>query len=106
MQTGKRLSVLAACGLLVACAAPDPAALARGTAKFLVVAASQDEYVEGCTLRGSSDLECQAEYNDTRAGHRAHYRAEKKKQHQQAVNGLSDELDAYLKSVEQGSEPD
>ncbi len=95
------------CGLMTsACAAPDPVAFAKGTADFLIIAASQDEYVEACEIRGSSSLECQVEYGDTRAGHQAYYRAQQKEQRERAVDGLSGELADYLESVEQGSDPE
>ena len=83
-----------------ACAAPDPVAFAKGTADFLIIAASQDEYVEACTVRGNSSLECQAEYGDTRAGHQAYYRAKEQHERQQTVDELTAELDAFLKSAE------
>ena len=104
---GPRLALIAASGLLTtACATPDPVAFAKGTAEFLVIAASQDEYVEACTVRGNSSLECQADYGDTRAGHQAYYRAQKQEREQQSIEALTVDLDAYLETVEQGSGPD
>lgn len=96
----------ACCLLLAGCAATEPADVVRGTAAFLVVAASQDEYVQACEARGNSSLECHAAYDDTRKGHQAYYQSQKKQEEQKTAEVLSAELDEYFESAGNDPRPD
>ncbi len=106
MNDKRLVMILAGCFLLVACAAPDTSSIARGAAEFVVVGLTQEEYVDACTTRGFSSLECSAEYDDVRRSQQAVYQAQKQREQQQAAEDLSAELDAYLKSAENARHPD
>ncbi len=106
MKGIKHLWILAGSILLVACATPESSSIAKGAAAFVAVGLTQEEYVEACTTRGSSSLECTTEFNETRSSQQALYQAQKQREQQQAAEELSAELDAYLKSVENAPQPD
>ncbi len=106
MKGIKQLWILAGSVLLVACATPESSTIASGAAAFVAVGLTQEAYVDACTTRGLSSLECTAEFNYARSSQQAAYRAKKQHEQQRAAEELSAELDAYLKSVENARQPD
>ncbi|MEM6513957.1 MAG: hypothetical protein AAF660_13170 [Pseudomonadota bacterium] len=103
MHQTLRMALIAACTALSACTTTDTVALAKESAGVLFVAASQGEYVDACTVRRNSDLECQVEFEETRGEHQAYYREQQTRRRQQSVDALSEELADYFNDVEQGS---
>ncbi len=94
------LCIVACSVLLVACASPGSSSIGHGAAALVAIGLSQQEYVEACTTRGSSSLECTAEFDAARSSQQAVYRAQKQQERQRAAQELSAEFDAYMKSVE------
>ena len=95
LRTASTLSMLA---LISGCSA-TPAQVAEGIAAFALVEGARHEYIKGCENTWTSDLECNARYDETRAsGIQRHNEAllrESKDEQAELSRSLADYLEEH-----------